>query len=393
MGAALKLRAGESREAALLFAASSGDPAHESVRRLMSGPLDWDQLTRLAVAAHATPGLWAVVSTYPNLPPAAGALQSIAVVNDFRQHHIKSLLGKVVGELRAAGIEVIALKGAALLAGDVARPSSRTMSDIDLLVLEGTPDAAWQTCRKLGWTLLNDESSEARYRDHHHLAPLIDPGGYEVGLEIHRSLVPSADAVGVDMGELRARSRTVDIKGVQCRIPSTPDLLLHACLHFAWSNKLLRGSWRTFADAHAIIGASDFQWAAFLPLARTPRARQCCYWTLRLGRRIAGLNVPDEILHRLDPADGGPWASLLEAHFVRQILGPDREGAISERLRQWLWFAAMHERGTTREANELWRAGDIETPVKPGAPARPPRGGLRSIASTVGYFTRLITRG
>jgi hypothetical protein len=44
-------------------------------------------------------------------------LQSLAVVNDFRRFHIRSLVARLSRELGQAGIEVLVLKGAALLCG------------------------------------------------------------------------------------------------------------------------------------------------------------------------------------------------------------------------------------------------------------------------------------
>src|SRR5262245_2105560 len=96
-----------SPEMALLLASSRGDSSSEPVRRLMAGRIRWDELTRLAIQSHATPSLWDVVSKYPNLPAEAEILQSVAVVNDFRRYHIRSLTVRVTHELAQRGIEVL----------------------------------------------------------------------------------------------------------------------------------------------------------------------------------------------------------------------------------------------------------------------------------------------
>jgi hypothetical protein len=127
----------------------------------MAGRLDWAVLTRLAIESHATTGLWDVVSRFPDLPDEAETLQSLAVLNDFRRYHIRSLVARVAKELRVVGIEVLALKGAALLSGGVARPALRTMSDIDLLVVKGSPEEAWRVCQSNGWTLLDEAWTES----------------------------------------------------------------------------------------------------------------------------------------------------------------------------------------------------------------------------------------
>lgn len=381
-----------SPEVALLLAASRGDPTRETVRRLMAGKLDWNQLTRLAVESHATPGLWQVVSAYPDLPTEAGTLQSLAVIDDFRRYHIRALVGRLTEELRREGIEVMVLKGAALLAGGVSRPTPRTMSDIDLLVVKGSPEAAWQICRANGWTLADPAWTEELYRDHHHLAPLLDPDGVSIGLELHRRLLPSVDRLDVDTAAIVARSRIVMVGDVPVHVPSVEDLLFHACLHFAWSNKLTHGAWRTFADAHAIIAEPTFSWDRFIRLAKSRRVRLCCYWTLRLGRALADLNVSDDVLKQLDPSSGGRLGTWLERHFAIQISDPAAESLIAHRATRWLWFAAMRERSMSTEADELWNEGAVAVPGEGGSPRRS-RSPLRAAITTSGYIARLVSRG
>lgn len=391
-GTAMKLDSFGSPEMALLMAASGGDPSRQSVRRLMAGELDWPKLTQLAQEAHATPGLWHVVSSFPDLPAEAEALQSLAVVNDFRRYHIRSLTARVTRDLAAEGIEILALKGAALLAGGVARPAQRTMTDIDLLVIVGSPEHAWKICRAKGWSLVNEASMVELYQGHHHLAPLLDPDGVTIGLELHRMLLPGSDRLGLNLNAIIARSRVVQVGDVPVRVPSVEDLLLHTCLHFAWSNKFRRGVWRAFADVHAIIADPGFDWDRFVSVAITRREKQCCYWTLRLGRVVAEVSVPDDVLNRLDPTSGGPVSNFLERHFATQIANPGAEEAVAQRVRRWLWFAGMREPSRTSEADALWNEGSLEVPREDtGHP--PQRGALRAALATCQYFIRLISRG
>ena len=393
MGTALKLDDLGSPEVALLLAASRGDASRESVKRLMSSRIDWAELTRLAVENHATPGLWEVVSRFPNLPDEAELLQSLAVLNDFRRYHIRGLVARTVKELRASGIEVLALKGAALLAGGVARPALRTMSDIDLLVTKGSPEAAWRICRSSGWTMVDEAWSEALYRAHHHLPPLVDPDGISVGLELHRTLLAGIDRLEIDVPAMISRARNVKVNGTDVLVPSVEDLLLHACLHFGWSNKLVRAPWRTYADVHAIIADPAFSWERFLALPNSRRARQCCYWALRLGGAVADVCVPDDVLRRLDPDDGGRLSGLLERHFAIQIADPSAEASIAYRARRWLWFAAMRERSTSAEADQLWNEGAVEVPGEGSPGPRSSRGALRAAISTWRHVAKMVSRG
>ena len=377
-------------EATLLLAASRGEPSRNLIRRLMAGPLDWPRLTRLAIESHATPGIWNVVSAFPDLPKESEALQTVAALNDLRRYHIRSLVASTVRDLRQAGVEVIALKGAALLAGAVEKPTPRTMSDIDLLVCEGPPEHAWKVVQSKGWSVVDSSSTEDLYREHHHLPPLVDPNGVGVGLELHRRLLSGVDRLGLDVDAFLSRSRLVTVGATEVRVPSREDMLLHACLHFAWSNKLSRGSWSTYADVHSIVADPSFDWGRFLALATTTRRiRQCCYWTLRMGTRVADLTVPPDVLKRLDPLEGGPLATLLERHFACRIANPDAADQVAERVQRWCWFAALRESSTSDEADSVWVQGDVEQPeqLRPAAFHR--RGAVRALIGTMSYLSRL----
>lgn len=380
-------------EVALLLAASGGDAGRQRVASLIGRDLDWAELTRLAVASHATPGLWAAVSRHAGLPPDANRLQALAVVNDFRLFHIRSLVARTTALLRSHGIEVLVLKGAALLVGAVARPTPRTMSDIDLLVTRGSPEDAWRICRANGWKLGNESWTEELYRSHHHLPPLDDPDGVAIGLELHRRLMPGIERLGVDVAALVTRARQVRVRDVVVNVPSPEDLLLHLCLHFAWSNKLRRAAWRTYADAHSIVADPAFDWDRFLALTTSRRTRACSYWTLRLGAAAVDLPAPREVLTRLDPSSGGRFARLLERHFITQI-AEDRPGdGPAERAQRRMWFAAMQEDASSADAASLWLDGQLEVPDPSGAAAPPKRGPVRAALTTLAYFTRLVTRG
>jgi hypothetical protein len=387
----LNLETFGSPEAALLMAASSGNPSSASVRRLMERPIDWALLTRLAVESHATVALWEVVSGFPGLPGEAKALQSIAVINDFRRNHIRNFVARISRELELEGIQVLVMKGAALLIGGVSRPNARTMSDIDLLVVSGSPDKAWELCRRRGWTLVDDVLTPELYREHHHLPPLVDPDGVNIGLELHRILLPGLDLLGLDVGGIVERSRLVHVGNTAVRVPSVEDLLVHACLHFAWSNKLRHAAWRAFSDCHAIISDPTFNWDRFLAALLSRRAKQCCYWSLRLGRVVADLDVPDDVLARLDSSTGRRMATLLERHFVTQLADHTEEAEIAERVQRWLWLAALGE-SSSREAERLFSLGALEV-SGPGGSAHRRRGALTAALKTGGYFARLLTRG
>jgi hypothetical protein len=384
------VRTSGSREVDVVMAATRPDVTPARIRELTAAPFDWNRLARIAVATHATPGLWQVLSNLPDLPTEAGAIQSVAVVNEFRGFHLRRLIGQLVATLEADGIEVLLLKGAAFIAGGTERNFRRTMWDIDLMALAGKEDVAWRACRAAGWLLADRDVTEERYRRHHHLAPLVDPEGIGVGLEIHRQVLMGSEYLGIRTEDVVARARRVSLNEVQVLVPSLEDMLLVCCLHFAWSNKLHRSAWRAFSDAHTIVSTPGFSWERFVEIAPAGRTRLLCYWALRVAAKASGLAVPRAVLHQLDPEDGGFWAKLLERHFVQEVLDLENAEVPAERVRRRLWLTAMRADGVDPVLGDLWTVGGLDPASVLSREA--PRSAWRAALSTAVYATRLIAR-
>ena len=373
-------------EVALLLLASGGDATAEAFERVARRAIDWPRLTRLAFAAHATPVVWRQLATIPGLavPPEGAELQSLAVLNEFRLRHIATILADVVGQLSAAGIEVMLLKGAALLVGASSKPLQRTMGDLDLLVVKGSAHEAWRICRGAGWQIANPRTEEA-YGEHHHFPPLSDPFGVQIALELHRSLFPPGNRLGVDESALIARGRRIHLGPATVIVPSHEDLLLHACLHFAWSHVLETGAWRTFADAHVITADPRFSWDKFLDLVRSTNGAAYCYWPLRLAEEGAGLRVPKSVLERLHPHRSEWMMAALERHFFYYMYD-QRAATLPLRVNRLMWRLA------TRTGNgEPWKLGTLKDPELVNAAARASSGTpTLSLKSSIEYLLALL---
>lgn len=103
---------------------------------------------------------------------------------------------------------------------------------------------------------------------------------------------------------------------------------------------------------------------------------------------MADLDVPDDVLAKLDATAGGRMAELLERHFVTQLADHSAKDAIAERVQRWQWLAAFREK-SSRDAERLLHPGALEV----SGPRPPTRGALTAALKTDGYFARLLTRG
>ncbi len=383
---------GLSPEARLLLLASSAEPDRELFAQLARGPLNWDFLTGMAIRSHATAALWSHLRGVPGLPRAEAArLEFSGAVIEFRIRHIQCLLEEVVSLLARHDIEVMLLKGAALLAGGTERPLQRGMNDVDFVVVRGSPDDAWRLCQEAGWKLRYAEATD-QYENHHHLPPLADARNVGLNLEIHRLIFPGEDrALWVDEAAMARRARRVTIGGTTVRVPNLEDLLLIACLHFAWGHSFHSHCWATFADAHAIVADRGFSWKRFLELTRTTAGGGCCYWTLRLAKVGAGLPVPDEVLEGLPGKPGRRLGAALERHFFAQLFDPKVAGT-PVTLRKLLWQLAVRPRRSGLGKSRPWLLGGPSIDRSTGA-AEPQGAWARTVATVRYLWTLARTSG
>jgi hypothetical protein len=311
-------------------------------------------------------------------------LEFLGAVQEFRLRHIRKLLDEVLELLAEHGIEVMLLKGAAFLVSDTTRSVMRSMNDIDLLVVKGSAENALQVCRGAGWGLLYQDATQ--YEGHHHLPPLIDAGGVGLKLELHRSLIPGgATALGIDEAGIAKRARQVMVGSTSVRVPTLEDLLIHACLHFAWGHALQGHSWSTFSDAHTIVADPGFTWERFLELVRQTRGGTCCYWTLRLAKSWTGLPVPQEVLDQLSGPRRNAIEVILERHFFALLYDP-AAATIPIRLRHFFWEVGMRPRWSGLGKARPWK---LQSPTV-RRPADPTGGQSPRSLAVLRYLRQLV---
>lgn len=152
-------------------------------------------------------------------------------------------LSRLGAALEDAGIPAIALKGSALLAGNVApAPGVRWMSDIDILVPEGRVDDTTWVLESLGYTHSAAERPDAApvFRLYHDT--FTSPEGRPV--EVHWRLGPVRWGPAAQAETWFDRASPSGISGI-C-LPSPADLFWHLLLHdarnHAWSSGSLRAA-------------------------------------------------------------------------------------------------------------------------------------------------------
>lgn len=307
---------------ARLVLLSAGARTDAAMRELIGQPLDWGKVLWLAEQERATRLLGTRLTALGASPPAevSAALGAMAMVSDFRMLHLRQRLEETIRALAAAGIEVVMLKGAALAEVAYGSFAERPMHDVDLLVAPGRAAEARQILLSAGWTGEVDARTALMYEHHHHLPPLVDGSGTGTRLELHTSLFLAGHPFALTAERVWSARRPLELGGVRTYVPDAGHLLLHVCLHFAWSNLMRSGSWRTFRDLERLTATGGVDWSSLPALARESCAGTLCYWTFRLAAGTAGVAVPAAVMEELRPGFPERVLRRLERHYVLHLL-------------------------------------------------------------------------
>ena len=293
---------------------------------------------------------------------------------------LEQLLHQTIDTLAEHEIEAVLLKGAGLAYTAYRSFADRPMGDIDLLVQPQHVERAGLLLQKHGWALPTDSGSE-RYAGHHHLPPLFQNSG-TFRLEIHEDILPSEHPFRFSTDALWRGAQRITVNGRIITVLNPVHQLWHACVHFAWSHAMQWGSWRALRDSAAIIEPAGFDWAGFVAFARESRAATCCFWTLRVTRRVTSAAVPDDVLASLRPPYPEFIIERLERHFVSSLF-PSKDRCPSVWLARWLWEVGVSPRWSRHGVARPWQVSDRWTATSGSAKSR------QSGGRGTGWFGRL----
>lgn len=219
-----------------------------------------------------------------------------ALVRGVRQ---LALAARVLDRLDRAGLRALPLKGAALLETLYDSEGDRTMSDVDLLVLDD-----WPLARRL---LHADGFTECELADH--VAVLREPGSGAV-LELHHSVTSSPGIFPLDRDGLWSRS--VLGTGQIRRRPCPEDLLLQLALHAAFQHGLVV-SLAQWLDFRRLLERFELDPDRLREAARAARAETPLRAALLAARAVVEAPLP-VWLHEM--------AASAPRRFARQGVDP-----------------------------------------------------------------------
>jgi hypothetical protein len=344
-------------ESVLIALTTSGPSGQQALRGVVDRPIEWGRLMHLAARERAIVALNAQLTKTPlrgvNAAERAN-LQRLALVSEFQLSSLHDRLVALLALYATHDIDVLLLKGAGLAHSAYARPTERPMGDIDVLVRPEVALRARDLALANGWTRRRDVPEERSYDDHQHLSPLEDADGLQIGLELHTALFTHQAPFKLPPEQLWEGARRITVGGQPAYVPSPEDQLLHAALHFAWSHEMTFGAFRTLRDVERILAASAIEWPKLVHKARAARGATCCYWTLRLARDLAGVQVPAETLAELSPRLPERVLRALTRYFAEHAL-PNPDLIVSSvSLSRALWILGVRPRAQGHGPSRPW---------------------------------------
>ena len=208
-------------------------------------------------------------------------------------------LQKVLKSLLESGIEVIVLKGMALVERVYRVLALRPMADIDLLVHEEDMPEVEARLDELGYENLTRGPEDFIKKI---------GGNFIVDIDIHSEIlnitrVPSRrKSHRVNLERLWKNSQDTEIAGVEARILSPEDFLIDLCLHLVVHHGFEKLIWS--ADIFYVSNhyREVFDWNKFVKDALEYKVGKAGYYTLYYVKEILGAEVPVNVIKMLTPS-------------------------------------------------------------------------------------------
>lgn len=217
------------------------------LNELLSRPLNWEHISKTAFSKNIAQLLYHNLKglTQKSLipPDVMEKLKKAYCGNLARNMYLYAELRNIANAFQNAGIEVIALKGAALAGIVYPDVGLRSMMDIDLLVQKADLAAAHRIMTDLNYNAKVEWESEQRHKQMHFHLPAYRHSEKPVVVEIHWHF--TENSLGIDMQKWWGRARSENLMGCCIKVPAPEDMLIHLCIHLynhGYANKfVLRG--------------------------------------------------------------------------------------------------------------------------------------------------------
>lgn len=306
-----------SAEDRVLLAGARVSVTGDQVRRLASlcqADVDW-QAVLDGAAWHKLEGLLHRNLGSPGISEHVPSEVRSALAERYRYHYVRQMffrkeLKDILDALRAKSIDVILLKGAALVdevySGDL---GVRPMSDLDLLVRPEQAATADKTLRDMGFRSGVDSETEEQMRTVDRQLAALSRFGSPVVVEIHTHLVGTDSPIRFDISKIWDHGRTAQKTAQGAWLLKPEPLLATLAVNYLKDRRFYSYSaLGQLCDVAEVLRKYDgfIDWDQFARGSMFSDLRGVMFGTLYTARGLLDAPVPDAVLDDLTPRDFRP---------------------------------------------------------------------------------------
>jgi hypothetical protein len=257
-----------------------------------------------------------------------------------QQGAVRREVSEIMRALKALGIPIILLKGAAYLVADLPPSRGRLFSDIDILVAKDALPEVESALMLAGFATTHLHPHDQRYyrRWMHELPPMQHVKRSTV-LDVHHTIVPETARVALDPRALfRAALPLADPAGFSVLAPE--DMVLHSATHLFHNEELTHGL-RDLIDIDALLGHFGDHagfWTNLTARAAELDVGRPLYYALRWASRMLETPMPAGALADVARhAPARPVLAIMDALFEAG-LQPNAAKPATRRARRLLYL-------------------------------------------------------
>jgi hypothetical protein len=284
------------------------NPATEAnLQRLLSQPLNWEQVISLASMHGLLPLLHRHLREYSQEPGADGATSPSKPVPAEVARHLQSdfnvavagnlfltaELINILRQLAAQDIPVLCYKGPSLAVLAYGNLLLRPFNDLDLLLQRHDLQRAEAVLTAMGYRLGQHSDVEANEYAHC-LSREVGPDATEAVVELHWSIAPRHEALPLPMEAIWKRTAQVDLCGTKAPVPAREELILLLCCH-GYKHRWERLEWIS-GIASLLAGETPIDWRRLMSLARRWGVRRVLFLGLWLAHDLLGARLDKSVL-------------------------------------------------------------------------------------------------
>ena len=244
----------------------------------------------------------------------------------FQNRCYEKELKKILLLFDRAMVDVIVLKGAALIERVWQNAALRSMADIDILIRKQDVDRVEKLMSDSGYIINEKSHTKEWYREyHHHLVPFYNPEN-EIIIEIHTNILSPSKPVKLDVDKFWACSEPITISDSNTKILCLEHLFIHLCLHLFAQTSV--GGIKNLADIAKTLDRfkAQIDWKTIESYAAKTGISDYIYYALHTVNNLSLIEVDCKILSGLrnKSSKNGFEDYLLKKMITRTILYDDR---------------------------------------------------------------------